>query len=828
MAPLDGLRAVAVTAVVLFHTGASWMSGGFLGVSTFFTLSGFLITTLLLAEHRRSDTVSLTGFWRRRVRRLLPISAVTLVVVVALAPVAWSALQLDRLTGDVAAAGFYVANWRFLLTDSSYLDLFAAPSPVLHYWSLAIEEQFYVVFPLVAVWSLRRGGVTLLARVIAAGVVVSAALPLVFSMSPDRVYLGTDTRAAELLIGALLATVVAGRGFGTLRDAERRSTRRLGAAGPVALAVSLVAFVVVDRADSWLYGGGLAAFGFVSLVVVASAVAPPQVSPVARLLAFAPLVAIGRISYGIYVIHWPLFQVLTEQRTGLDPVTLNAVRIGLTLVLAVLSARLLEQPIRRGRVVPRRLVLVAVPVCAVAIAVLAVVVVRPLVQPASQITFGVEGSPPPVPVAESSSPPLAASAAGTVPTEPVRTLVVGGPATAALATSIDGWAAMFAPDLTVATEVTPCGATRAPIGVAFRTEQETCAGWVEAWTAALAAEQPEIVVLLLPLEHTTMPAWGDRVWREEAQAVVDLLTSTGATVLPVDTTPNPLDGFDAEIPIVLDAQGANAGLVEDLPVGGEAAAIGERLRAVAGAVAAPGANDADVPRVMVVGDSLASNLGLALEQWAQRTGSATVWNAAALGCGIAEGGRTTATPPHDVDADKCLAWRDGWAAGVAQFQPDIVLFLPSAWDLPGREVPGWGGVKAIGDATFDAWLVEQYQGAVDTWGAGGATVVAAGLPCTGDVWTGFAISGTGAFDNDRIAALDRLVAERLDGVSYVDLPAAVCPGGAYVADLGGIEGARPDGLHFSADAALWVADRLGPQVLAARPADGGTADAPTP
>ena len=129
MAPLDGLRAVAVTAVVLFHTGASWMSGGFLGVSTFFTLSGFLITTLLLAEHRRSDTVSLTGFWRRRVRRLLPISAVTLVVVVALAPVAWSALQLDRLTGDVAAAGFYVANWRFLLTDSSYLDLFAAPSP---------------------------------------------------------------------------------------------------------------------------------------------------------------------------------------------------------------------------------------------------------------------------------------------------------------------------------------------------------------------------------------------------------------------------------------------------------------------------------------------------------------------------------------------------------------------------------------------------------------------------------------------------------------------------------------------------------------------------
>jgi len=153
---LDGLRGLAVAAVLAFHLGFSWAKGGFLGVSLFFTLSGYLITRLVVSERARTGTVSIRGFWARRLRRLLPASLLCLVLAMLTTKVALPAAQQASALGDIRAALFDVANWRFVVQNAPYVDATHVASPVLHYWSLAIEEQFYVLFPIVAAIALRR------------------------------------------------------------------------------------------------------------------------------------------------------------------------------------------------------------------------------------------------------------------------------------------------------------------------------------------------------------------------------------------------------------------------------------------------------------------------------------------------------------------------------------------------------------------------------------------------------------------------------------------------------------------------------------------------
>ncbi len=273
------------------------------------------------------------------------------------------------------------------------------------------------------------------------------------------------------------------------------------------------------------------------------------------------------------------------------------------------------------------------------------------------------------------------------------------------------------------------------------------------------------------------------------------------------------DGFNRMILHQADAQGVNAGAIDVPGSDGLVDAVGERLVAL---------RPVDQPRspggvrVMVVGDSVASNLGRALEQWGTRTGRATVWNAAALGCGLTSGGVTNADPPHNRDSQKCLEWRASWQQKVDEFRPDLVVVMNSAWDLPNRVLPGRSTQTRIGDPEFDDWLLRQYQAAADVFGSRGATVVWVTLPCTGNVWAGFAISRTGAFDNDRIRLLNQMVTTRLRDVAVVDLHGFACPDGRFDPHLGGIVNARPDGLHFADDAALHVADWLGPAVLAQR------------
>lgn len=346
VAALDGLRGLAVAGVLVFHLGFGWARGGFLGVSAFFTLSGYFICTLLIDEHAATGRIDVRRFWSRRVRRLLPASLMALSGILVFGATVATPQQAENLRREVVAALTYLANWHFLAAGDGYGNLFAAPSPVLHFWSLAIEEQSYVVFPLVVAGALALGrghrtvlAVTLVIALGAAGVAGSLAYDPGGDIS--RFYFGADTRVAELLIGALLAVAVAGRPLRLV--AKRRPAMAVGAIGAAALAGILWSWSAVDLHSAPLYRGG---FVLHALAVALVIVVARSGGVVARLLAVPPLRWLGRISYGAYLYHWPIFLWLTPVRTGLSAPLLSVLRLAVTFAAAEMSARLIEEPIR--------------------------------------------------------------------------------------------------------------------------------------------------------------------------------------------------------------------------------------------------------------------------------------------------------------------------------------------------------------------------------------------------------------------------------------------------------------------------------------------------
>jgi peptidoglycan/LPS O-acetylase OafA/YrhL len=339
---LDGLRALAVLGVVAFHDGR--LVGGYLGVDLFFVLSGFLITRNLLVEHASTGRIDLRAFWVRRARRLFPALLAVVVAVALVACVLASPAERARVRADGLATLGYVANWHAIAAGQSYWDLFSAPSPFAHAWSLAIEEQFYLVWPLVAWLALRaarpRRSLGLVA--LALGLGSAAALARTFEhLGSDRAYLGTDTRAAALLAGAALACALHGR-----RPLGRRAVALLDVLGVAALVALAFAWVRLEGHDPFVYRGGLWLTEVAVLVLLVCASEPTE-SRVARVLAARPLVAIGVVSYGIYLVHWPIFVALAPGRFGLVGAKLTLVRLALTTIAAFLSYRHLEEPIRR-------------------------------------------------------------------------------------------------------------------------------------------------------------------------------------------------------------------------------------------------------------------------------------------------------------------------------------------------------------------------------------------------------------------------------------------------------------------------------------------------
>jgi|HubBroStandDraft_3_1064219.scaffolds.fasta_scaffold01674_4 peptidoglycan/LPS O-acetylase OafA/YrhL/lysophospholipase L1-like esterase len=352
MPGLDGLRAVAVLAVIAFHEQLGWAPGGLLGVGVFFTLSGYLITDLLLGQWAARGRVALADFWARRARRLLPALFVMVAVITA-----WVTLfdraRLPTLRGADAAAATYSSNWYLIIQGQSYFARFAPPQPLDHLWSLAVEEQFYLVWPwlllagLLLVRKIRRGrpgGVAWLALPTMALAAGSAWAMLALyhpGLDPTRVYEGTDTRAAGLLIGAALAMTWPSR-----RPAPGRAARAvLDVGGFAGLAVIALMIWRTGQYSPFLYRGGLVLLSFASAAVIAAVAVPSALT--GRVLGCPPLRWLGVRSYGIYLWHYPVI-VLTTPANSTENLVRAAWQAAVTIVVAALSWRYIEEPIRRG------------------------------------------------------------------------------------------------------------------------------------------------------------------------------------------------------------------------------------------------------------------------------------------------------------------------------------------------------------------------------------------------------------------------------------------------------------------------------------------------
>ena len=343
---LDGVRALAVLAVLLFHAEVPGFDGGYLGVSVFFTLSGYLITTLLVSEQDRTGRIDLPRFYGRRIRRLLPASVACLVAIAVIAAVTDVFDGVADLRRQIVGSILQVANWVFLAGEGSYQDLFqdtgGARSPLEHFWSLAIEEQFYWVWPPVMLVVLRSAS-TRRARTLVLGAITSVfvvAAPVVAAIwGPDAAYWATPARIAEILIGALLAVVL-----------HRRSAdARLAPLAGVALAVLAACVVLFPPSSGPAYEGWLPAIAAVSAALITGVQAD---GPVRRALSIPPLVWLGTISYGVYLYHWPVYVIADADRMGFDGPALVLLQLGLTLAVSVVSFYALERPIRHANRFP--------------------------------------------------------------------------------------------------------------------------------------------------------------------------------------------------------------------------------------------------------------------------------------------------------------------------------------------------------------------------------------------------------------------------------------------------------------------------------------------
>jgi peptidoglycan/LPS O-acetylase OafA/YrhL len=337
---LDGLRAIAVAAVFLYHSRIDWLPGGFLGVDLFFVLSGYLITSLLLVEWEARNRIDLRRFWLRRARRLLPALVVVVLLSLALAAI-FARQDLGHTRSDVLGSLFYFANWHEIVANRSYFNVMGNPSLLQHTWSLAVEEQFYIVWPLLLVPCLVLVGRKRLPMIVIAGIAASTALMwILYSPNdPSRVYYGTDTRAFLLLMGILVALVWPW----IMR--MRRAVPILELFGIAALVGAVLLFRQMPDFSPTLYHGGDLAAAFCFAVLVA-AVAHPQTG-IGEALGVAPLRWIGERSYGIYLWHWPIIVLVAgvNTRPSLGVVVGEA---ALVLAVAALSYRFVEQPIRTG------------------------------------------------------------------------------------------------------------------------------------------------------------------------------------------------------------------------------------------------------------------------------------------------------------------------------------------------------------------------------------------------------------------------------------------------------------------------------------------------
>ncbi|WP_175616126.1 acyltransferase family protein [Mycobacterium sp. GA-1841] len=552
---LDGIRAIAVALVLAGHGGVPGVAGGFIGVDVFFVLSGFLITSLLLDEYRRTERIDLKGFWIRRAKRLLP-AMVLMTLAVVIARDLFPSDAVSSLRDDAVAAFFWMANWVFVAGNTDYFSQGDTPSPLQHTWSLAVEEQYYVIWPLLvlaAALVLRRrrpnavrGAVFGLAVL---GVVASAVEAILLSGDDgllNRVYFGTDTRAQALLVGAAAAALLvrdwsALTVSGTLIRARWR--RWVAWILPVLGVLVLGAAAHLATGSAAEFRHGLLIVVALGAVLVVAPVALDQDGYVARALAWYPLVTLGVISYGVYLWHWPIFLILNGERTGLTGWSLLALRCAVTIAVSWVSWWAIEQPIRHWR--PEHVPMLRLAGATVATAAVVTMTVVPVSVPTRPAG-------PDVLAAAASEQDVGAERA--VPVGPPPALPPGTRTVAVFGDSV-AWTLMrylpptpgfhFSDYTTIG-----CGIAR---GGPYRSAGETlnqkpeCDSWPERWAQRVTHDRPETVLLMIGRWEVVDRTWHGR-WmhigndaydaylKSELQRALDILSSTGARVV-VTTAP---------------------------------------------------------------------------------------------------------------------------------------------------------------------------------------------------------------------------------------------------------------------------------------------------
>ena len=778
VAGLDGLRAFALIAMLLFHLEFPWAPGALFGVSLFFTISGYLITQLLVSEMQKTGRVNLLQFWSRRVRRLLPAAAVCLALVVVLSLVA-SPFASASTRGDVLAAVFNVSNWRFVATGSSYDNLFlSTPSPLAHFWSLAVEEQFYLVLPLMAAVAARHKP-----GVFRAIIAISAAASLVaifVTKSHTLIYYGTHTRAFELLAGALLAFAVP-----LSRPLSPQVTRFARLASMPALTVYLVLVATTSSTDGWLYRGGLPAFSLVSIVLIVGVCAQTPLRRVAELKA---MVWIGRMSYGLYVFHWPIFRFLSAQRLQINGLALAVVRICVTGGVAIASYTLVETHIRH----PQRLRTRGHGVAAYAITtavLLSVLVAAPGVDARTPTLAGLNIDNAPVlfssraPTPAKTEPLVVGSMQPTTTTVElpiVRILLLGNQPD--LAQSVR---AINSPRYVIQLDdqtVPGC-----PIVVVDLTKLP--ADCVAAQTVLAHRDGYDLVVVGTGIvDRAGLPA--DTILNQENRAIayglldpaigyLNSIISGGVPLVLVDQLNDDALGVRMRD---LDIGNPNISLIDAAnPVAALTTLIETQTKVN---VLAPIAL-----RTLVIGDSTSFGVASALAR-AGGDRMQVLWGGG-QNCPVVPVAELRWWDGAQWNLDRCPTTARGWPDLVSGFQPDLVFIVASLPEQSDQRYVANGPWYTAGDSEFIAAHNEAMRQLQQLLASSGAVTLVATAPAV----VNGAFAGGSLGSADRIAAWNEQIAswdQQWNSVGSLDWSSIVA-----TAEAAGYH--RPDGIHFEQD-----------------------------